>query len=265
MMNRRELASVVDMSAHPLGEVSYVDRCRTQLEEDGALLLRGFLHPAVVAELVAEAERQRNLAFYSVQTYNVYLDPPDPSRPENDARSRAIVGSKGAVTTDQVSPDSALRTVYDSPTFRSFLCQVLGESALYEYADPLSSINVNYYDSGLELGWHFDNSSFSVTLLLQAPTAGGVFEFVPDLRDTTTGFQNEVGVAAQLDGRGEGPLLQLDQAAGDLALFRGREALHHVTPVEGDRTRLQVVLAYNTEPDLSLSENARMTFFGRLS
>ena len=261
----RGFESVVDLAAHPLDDPAYAELCRKQLLDEGALLLVGFLRTEVVAELITEAERQKHLAFYSEQTYNVYLDPPDPSKPDDDARSRAIVGSKGAVTTDQVASDSALRTVYDSPMFRSFLCEVLGEDALYEYADPLSSINVNYYDQGLELGWHFDNSSFSVTLLLQDPEAGGVFEFVPDMRDTTTGVQNEVGVVAQLDGRGKGPLLQLDQTAGDLVLFRGREALHHVTPVEGDRTRLLVVLAYNTEPGLSLSENARMTFFGRLS
>ena len=264
-MTHRGLESVVNLEAHPLADPAYAERCRQQLHDNGALLLAGFLRTEVIAELVAEAEHQQHLAFYSEQTYNVYLDPPDPSKPNNDARSRAIVGSKGAVTTDQVAPGSALRTVYDSPTFRAFLCEVLGEHALYEYADPLSSINVNYYDKGLELGWHFDNSSFSVTLLLQDPEAGGVFEFVPDMRDTTTGFQNELGVAAQLDGIFQGTLLQLDQAAGDLVLFRGREALHHVTPVEGDRTRLLVVLAYNTEPDLSLSENARITFFGRLS
>lgn len=123
---------------------------------------------------------------------------------------------------------------------------------------------VYYYDNSHELGWHFDNSSFSVTLLLQGADGGGIFEFVPDMRDTSRGLQNERGVAAQMDGNGVGELCQLGQSAGDLVLFRGRDALHRVTPVEGDRMRLLVVLAYNTEPGLSLSENARMTFFGRL-
>jgi len=40
--------------------------------------------------------------------------------------------------------------------------------------------------------------------------------------------------------------------------------MHRVTPTEGDKTRMLVVLAYNTEPNISLSESARMTFFGRL-
>ncbi len=43
-----------------------------------------------------------------------------------------------------------------------------------------------------------------------------------------------------------------------------RDGVHRVTPVKGGRTRMLVVLAYNTEPDVSLSESARMTFYGRL-
>jgi len=49
----------------------------------------------------------------------------------------------------------------------------VGEQALFEYADPLSSINVHYAGEGQELNWHFDNSEFAITLLLQAPLAGG--------------------------------------------------------------------------------------------
>ena len=51
---------------------------------------------------------------------------------------------------------------------------------------------------------------------------------------------------------------------GDLILFRGRNSMHRVTPTLGDRTRILVVLAYNSEPGISLSESARMTFFGRI-
>ena len=49
-----------------------------------------------------------------------------------------------------------------------------------------------------------------------------------------------------------------------VVLFRGRNAMHRVTPVAGERTRMLVVLAYNAEPGVYLSEEARMTFYGRL-
>ena len=65
-----------------------------------------------------------------------------------------------------------------------------------------------------------------------------------------------------LDGKIPSKTLSMD--AGALVLFRGRNSMHRVTPVEGSIARVLVVLAYNSAPGLSLSESARMTFFGRL-
>jgi len=139
---------------------------------------------------------------------------------------------------------------------------VVGVPSVYPYADPLSSINIHYAAEGQELGWHFDNSSFAITLLLQAPEAGGVFEYVKDLRDAGQGEMNYEGVANVLDGKIPPQVLTIDP--GTLVLFRGRNSMHRVTPTQGDRTRYLVVLAYNDQPGISLSENARMTFYGRL-
>ena len=73
---------------------------------------------------------------------------------------------------------------------------------------------------------------------------------------------NFEGVQQVLNGAIKGQNLAIN--AGDLVLFRGRDALHRVTPTEGDTTRMLVVLAYNSEPNVELSESARMTFYGRL-
>ena len=139
---------------------------------------------------------------------------------------------------------------------------MLGESSLYAYADPLSSINLHYARPGQELGWHFDNSSFAITLMIAAPEAGGAFEYVNSVRDADAGEMNFEMAARVLDGVIEPQ--RLDMAAGTLVLFRGRNAMHRVAPVEGRRTRMLVVLAYNAEPGIALSESARMTFYGRL-
>ena len=63
---------------------------------------------------------------------------------------------------------------------------------------------------------------------------------------------------------GETPSKTLAMGAGALVLFRGRNSMHRVTPVEGCPTRILAVLAYNTQPGVSLSESARRTFYGRL-
>jgi hypothetical protein len=59
------------------------------------------------------------------------------------------------------------------------------------------------------------------------------------------------------------PVETLNLKSGALVLFRGRDAIHRVAPVEGGN-RILVVLAYNTEPGIALSVSARQTFFGRL-
>jgi predicted 2-oxoglutarate/Fe(II)-dependent dioxygenase YbiX len=64
--------------------------------------------------------------------------------------------------------------------------------------------------------------------------------------------------------KGELETQALAMSAGDLVLFRGKDALHRVTPTQGNTTRMLVVLAYNAEANVALSESARMTFYGRL-
>ena len=83
------------------------------------------------------------------------------------------------------------------------------------------------------------------------------------MRDADKGDMNFDGVENVLNGDIVPERLNMD--AGALVLFRGRNAIHRVAPVEGSRTRMLVVLAYNSEPGISLSESARMTFFGRLN
>ncbi len=257
-----ELANLVDLAAFPLHDPEFRARCRERLGRDGALVLRGFLTPESVARVRREAEELQHHAYFCTQRHNVYLRPADPAFDEAHPRNREVMSSKGCITDDVVPQSSPLRTLYDSGAFRSFLGDVLGEAALHPYADPLSSINVHYARQGQELGWHFDNSSFAVTLMIQPPEAGGQFEYVGRLRDADRSDMNFEGVGSVLAGRITPRILAMD--AGALVLFRGRDALHRVAPVEGSRTRMLVVFAYNSQPGIALSEAARMTFYGRL-
>lgn len=257
-----DIGEVIDLSACPLGDEGFITGCREQLDQDGVVTIPGFLRETARQALVAEAEAEAPNAFFTSSTHNVYLTPPRPELGEKHVFNRQISSSKGCITTDQIPAASGLHAIYSAPEFRRFLARVVGEAELHEYVDPLSSINVHYAAAGQELGWHFDNSSFAVTLLLQAPEGGGEFQYVRDLRDADAGELNFAGVEAVLDGR-TAPA-PLDVSPGTLVLFRGRNSMHRVTPTVGQRTRILVVLAYNTEPGVALSEAARMTFYGRL-
>ena len=98
--------------------------------------------------------------------------------------------------------------------------------------------------------------------MIQPPEDGGDFEYVRDVRDADQGDMNYRLSQKVLDGKI--PPEKLSLGAGSLVLFRGRNSIHRVTPAKGGQPRMLVVLAYNTEPGISLSESARMTFYGRL-
>ncbi len=71
-------------------------------------------------------------------------------------------------------------------------------------------------------------------------------------------------MARVLDGARAG-VRALDMDPGALVLFRGRYALHRVTPVEGEAPRLLAVLSYDPEPGKMLTEHTRTLFYGRVA
>ena len=251
----------LDTAAHPLDDTAYVADCRDQLDAVGALVLGGFFTDQAIAQVVAESAPGEQGAFYVNSTHNVYLTPNNPDLASGHSYNRQVASSKGLIADDQIAADSPLREVYQDPAFRSFLCGVLGINDIYPYADNLSSINVHYASAGQELGWHFDNSSFAVTMLLQAPQSGGHFEYVPAVRDAEANELGEKRVGHVLDGKE--PVRVLAFEPGDLVLFRGRNAMHRVTPTVGNITRMLVVFAFNDQANVALSESALHTFYGR--
>ena len=236
--------------------------CREKLETNGVVALHGFLDETVVKELVTEAEEIMPDAFYTNSRHNVYLTPQSEEFAKDHVHNVQLSSSKGCVQDDQIGRNSKLRLLYSNKAFRSFVAHVVDETVLYEYADPLSSINIHYASAGQELNYHFDNSSFAITLLLQKPEGGGLFQYIKDVRDADNGEMNYATVQKVLDGEVEPTTLTM--LPGTLVLFRGRNSIHRVTPTLGNTTRILCVLAFNNTPGVALSESARMTFFGRL-
>jgi len=251
----------IDTENHRITAADYAERCKAQLDASGALVLPGFFRSDAIDAIVAESAPHEGAAFYAGSTHNVWLTPNDASLPQGHVFNRQVVSTKGLIADDQIPPGSPLRDVYNDASFQAFLCAVRGIEAIHPYADDLSSINVHFAAEGMELGWHFDNSSFAVTMLLQAPEAGSAFEYVPAVRDSAAGDQGFDAVRQVLDG--EIAVQTLQFSPGDLVLFRGRDAMHRVTPTIGDITRLLVVFAYNDQPGVALSESALATFYGR--
>ena len=139
---------------------------------------------------------------------------------------------------------------------------VLGVKKIYPYTDNLSSINYNYYEKNQQLGWHFDDASFAITLMINSPDKGGAFQYITEGRD----YQKNTIDKKLLNNVISGKIIpkELNVNPGTLILFYGRNYLHRVTPVQSDKGRILVTLNYNLEEGIELSENARKTFFGRV-
>ncbi len=238
-----------------------------RLAEDGALALPGFVTGDAIAAMEAEAEALLPQAYYCAQDHNPYLIANDPDLPPEHPRNRAQVSDLGCLADDLIPKGSALRALYDWSPLRAFIAALQGVPALYPYADPLGSLNVNVFEVGQQLGWHFDNADFVTTLMIRPAEAGGTYEYVPGLRGP--GGDDFAAVGAVLDGAAgprtdEAPRV-LEMAAGALVLFRGRTALHRVTPVEAGPPRLLAVLSYDPEPGKTLTEHTRKIFYGRVA
>ena len=250
-------------TSYSINDSDYRKVCKETLDRGGVLVLPDFIGRQAIIAMKEEAQLGLSEAYFCSSNHNVYLSLPDDNYPDDHPRNLQVISSKGLIGDDQLREESPLKQLYRDNEFRSFIAEIVGLKTLYPYEDSISCVNIHYAKEGQELGWHFDNSSFAITLLIDKPESGGDFEYLKDVRDADVGEMNFDGVANVLSG--ETTPQCLDMEPGTLVLFRGRNSMHRVTPTIGNKTRMLAVLAYNSEPGISLSENARMTFYGRLN
>jgi hypothetical protein len=261
-----EYGDVVDLDRYPISDPSgpawqhLVQSCQDQLREQGVASLAGFLMPAAVSEMLAIVGQLAAHAWASDQTHTVYFEPPDDSAGPHHPSALLQHSAKKAIAFDQMPASAPIRRLYESDDLTRFIAAVLGKPVLYRSADPLDALEIAVFEEGDELGWHFDNSEFSVTVMYQQPYAGGHFDYCPWLR--TEEDQNYPGVQKVLQGSPDA-VTRLPTGPGTLAVFRGQHALHRVTPVSGSRPRINSVLTYGEHPGMKLTELTQKLFYGR--
>jgi hypothetical protein len=257
---------VVDLGRYPIhqpasrGYGALVQACQDQLRDRGVAQLDGFLTPAAVSQMIAEADRLAGRAWASDQSHTVYFEPPDDSAGADHPRALLQHSAKKAIAYDLIPGGAPIRRLYESTDLTAFIAAVLGKPALYRSADPLDALEIAVFADGDELGWHFDNSEFSVTVMYEEAEAGGHFDYHPRLRDEHD--ENYPGVRKVLLGD-PGGVIRLPSAPGTLAVFRGQHALHRVTPVSGPRPRINSVLTYGERPGMKLNQLTQELFYGR--
>lgn len=257
----------LDLERHPLdgldtpaGE-ALVARCRSDLARNGMFNLEGLIRPAALPRAVAGLRPVLDsAAFEHKRSHNIYFRKDIAGLAPDHPALRQVTTINHTICADQMPADTLVLQIYEWPAMAAFLAATMCKPRLHTMADPLARVNVMEYRAGEALNWHFDRSEFTTTLLLQAPEAGGVFEYRSDLR--TESNPNYAGVAALIEGR-DPQLKTQPLAAGTLNVFRGKNTAHRVTPIEGKIPRVIAVFSYYEQPGVMFTPEERTGFYGR--
>lgn len=259
-----DVRDIVDLDRYPLEDAAgcraLVEACRADLERIGMFNLPGLVRPEAIARAAADLEPLiRDVSFHHRRSHNIYfLDHVEGVPDDHPALAHSI--TSGHTLCDDQMTSNIVHALYEWPPLADFLARATCRPRLFLMADPLARVNVMGYRDGEGLGWHFDRSEFTTTLLIQEPEAGGEFRYRRDLR--TADDPNLDGVARLLAGR-DPDVETLRLKAGTLNVFRGLNTAHCVTPVVGGRARLGAVFSYYERPGVMFSAEERLGFYGR--
>jgi hypothetical protein len=207
--------------------------------DENIVVLPGFIKSSALPALVAECDELAKVAYHT--TVNANLE---------------------VVAYDQFPNDSDIRALYEWEPLMEFVGRILGEKQLFRYADPFGALNLAVMRDGHELGWHFDQTDFVVSIALQPSLEGGHFENVPRIR--SMGNDNAETVAAIRNGE-RNDLVRIEpMTPGTLMVFNGRWSYHRVSKVHGDVARHVALLAYDTKPGTDSNTELKLGRYGRL-
>lgn len=260
-------ADLVDLDRYPILDLTAPDAARLVAEGQAALAatgaceLPGFLNAAGLAACLDDAIDLEGDAYRSHGKGTAYLETPDPSWPADHPRARRCRYSVGTVGYDQFGASSPIRELYEWEPLLEFIGAILGEQ-VHRYADPLGALNLAAMDDGDELQWHYDQTDFVVSLAVRPSDGGGAFEVVPRLR--ADGDEHYDVVGRVIDGTHD-DVVTLPMTPGTLLIFAGRWSLHRVSPIEGDRSRLVVLMGYDTEPGTRSTPELQLARYGRVA
>ncbi len=264
------LLDLVDLARYPIDRPGspewhgVVAHCTAELAADGFVSLPGFLCPDALAAASAEIALLAPKALMRDEYSSVYArTDSEQDLPEDDPRRIPLRRTLGQVTRDQIPPDAVVHRLYVCPGFKAFIAACVGETRVFEYADPLAGLIATVVPPGGGLSWHYDTNEYVVTVMTQQPESGGVFEFVPGLR--SPGDENIDGLGQVLRGEADDRIERRVLAPGDLHLFLGRYSLHRVSEVAGTVERHVAVLSYANRPGVIGPVDRTRAVYGRVT
>ena len=257
---------ILDLDRYPLDKpgsqhwLALVEKCQSDLANDGMFNLEGFIKIGALAKAVAELKPVIDtLSFVHKRRHNIYFKKEIAGLNANHPALAMTETINHTVCYDQI-PNSIPAWIYEWPPFIVFLAACMNKETLFPMRDALARVNVMAYRDGEQLNWHFDRSEFTTTLLLQAPELGGDFVYRSDLRSDEN--PNYDGVVKLLSGEDD-QVKTLKLSAGTLNVFRGKNTAHKVSTIKGQRERIIAVFSYFDRPGVVFSKEDQIGFYGR--
>ena len=250
-MNNR-LSTIVNLKQYPIHDLDshvikeLIKKCKNDLDQFSCSTIPNFILPKSVKIMNTELERQIDEVYMSKESINPYLNSKDdPSLEKNHPKRIFSKRYNGYLNSDLFEKDSEMKFLYEQEELLKFVSACVGISPIYRWADPLACHAYNIMKSDGILPWHFDSCEFTLSIMLQKPEKGGIFEYCPNIRKP--GNENFEEVKKVLDGSRK-KVRQLQLEPGDLQIFKGRFTLHRVTKIEGNRSRYLAIPAYVLDP-----------------
>jgi hypothetical protein len=260
------LGALIDVTRYPIdnpndpARAELVETCRRQLAETGCARLPAFINPEALFAMTGEVDERLSLVDRTSDWQNPYLSDDDETLPSDHPVRRFHHRNNAFLCRDRFAAGDWVDRLFLRMELLEFARDCLGLPQLYHYADPMSGYLINVQENGDIFPWHFDTNEFTISVMLQRPEGGGVFEYSPAIRNA--GSENYDAVAAVLDGESD-RVIALPLEPGDLQIFKGRYSLHRVTQVEGQRPRYTAIFGYSEKPGVISKASRKLKLFGR--
>lgn len=275
-----------------------IEEARRSYQSSGAAIFPSILTEDALKSCIDDARAQEDGAFTTDDVHTAYLRPVDPAVSPRSVMNFEMKTQVASIACDELGKESKLADFYRQPALRELVARVVGKDQVFLSDDPLGCCSVNVFRPGYHHSFHFDESEFSTTLMLQEASdrSSGLFQYTNPLRDAPEDlalgsvaraiheydpvaqdpfneqiYDNTTTGTTKNDKNGAPappappPLHTLDFKAGTLSIFAGSKSLHRVTQVQGDCSRLVAVLTFASVPGFRNSVAVQKLFWGRSS
>ena len=260
---RTPIHQLIDLDQYPIHDLDsnagrdLVSKCQQSLADTAGALLPDFVRPDALSRMATEAEQLVEVSHRYDRPREAFLGHPrygDGDLDEfGDLKKRLHENRYNQVLNYQIPNDSDLRALYLWPDLTEFVRRVLNRDNLFPSQCPHLALTMKIAFEGDQDGWHYDPNDGVVTLQLQTPDEGGVFEYAPYIRSDDD--ENYQGVARLFDSP-DTEATRLRPAAGTFMLFNGSRSMHRVCQVDRTRRpRVVAIFSYDGNPDMVFSQS----------